>query len=206
MTRSLIAFLGTTIIRALHATIRKRHVHPENILETPQHIFVFWHVHIISAFFSLWQKPMTVMLSRSKDGDLIARSVRWFGAESVRGSSTRGGSSALRAIIREARGGKNIAFTPDGPLGPPRVAKDGAIYAAQVTGLPIVPFAAGATRKKRLRSWDGTMIPLPFSRVTYVYGAPITVPRGGDVEEWRKRLEDAMNALADEAERLAGNS
>jgi len=202
MTASLIAFLGAMFIKALHLTIRKRHVRAEHILEPRQYILVFWHMHIISAFYCRWRKPMIVMLSRSRDGELIARCTRWFGADSVRGSSTRGGSSALRAIIREARGGKNIAFTPDGPKGPPRIAKDGTIYAAQVTGLPIVPMALAATRGKRLRSWDGTLIPMPFSRLTYVYGAPMTVPRDADVEEWRRRLEEAMNALADEAEHL----
>ena len=203
MIQSLIAFLGAMFIKGLHLTIRKRHVHAERILDLPQYILVFWHMHIISAFFCRWRKPITVMLSRSKDGELIARCVRWFQAESVRGSSTRGGSSALRAIIREAGDGKNIAFTPDGPKGPPRVAKEGTVYAAQITGLPIVPLAIAATKKKLLRSWDGTMIPLPFSRLTFVYGAPMIVPRDGDVEEWRKRLEDAMNALVDEAESLA---
>ena len=205
MKESFIAFLGAMFIKALHATIRKRHVRAEHIVDPPQYILVFWHMHIISAFFCRWRRPMVVMLSRSKDGELIARCVKWFRASSVRGSSTRGGSTALRAIIREARDGKNIAFTPDGPVGPPQVAKDGTIYAAQMTGLPIVPFAVGATRKKRLRSWDGTMIPLPFSKLTYVYGAPMIVPRDGDVEEWRKRLEDTMNALVEEAEVL-GNA
>jgi lysophospholipid acyltransferase (LPLAT)-like uncharacterized protein len=199
---SLIAFLAAMFLKSLHATIRKRHVHVEHILDPAQYILVFWHVHILSAFFSRWRNPMVVLLSRSKDGELIARCVRWFGADSVRGSSTRGGSSALRGIIREARAGKIFAITPDGPKGPPRVAKDGAIYAAQVTGLPIVPMALAATRKKHLRSWDGTLVPLPFSRLTYVYGAPMTVPRDADVEEWRERLEETLNALTDEAERM----
>src|SRR5688500_5443989 len=109
MTLTLIPFLGVMFMKALHATIRKRHVRPENIVETPQYILVFWHMHIISAFFGLWRTPITVMLSRSKDGELIARAVRWFRADSVRGSSTRGGSSALRAIIRAARDGGNLA-------------------------------------------------------------------------------------------------
>ncbi|PYQ29885.1 MAG: hypothetical protein DMF56_09160 [Acidobacteria bacterium] len=202
MKEGLIAFLGAMFIKALHVTVRKRHVNPEHILDTKQYILAFWHMHIISAFFSYWRNPMTVLLSRSKDGELIARCVRWFGATSVRGSSTRGGSSAIRAVIREASRGTNFTFTPDGPKGPPLIAKDGVIYAAKMTGLPIVPMALDGKRKKRLRSWDGTLIPLPFSKLTYVYGAPITVPRDGDVEEWRKRLEDALNTLVDEAEKM----
>ena len=202
MTASLVAFLGAMFLKSLHATIRKRHVRAEHILETPQYILAFWHMHILSAFFSLWRNPMIVMLSRSKDGELIARCTRWFGADSVRGSSTRGGSRALRAIIREAREGKNLTFTPDGPKGPPFVAKDGTIYAARMTGLPIVPMALAGTRTKRLRSWDRTIVALPFSRLTYVYGAPMTVPRDADVEEWRVKLEETLIALTAEAERM----
>jgi lysophospholipid acyltransferase (LPLAT)-like uncharacterized protein len=81
------------------------------------------------------------------------------------------------------------------------VVKDGVIFAAQATGLPIVPVAFAASRKKRLGSWDRMIFPLPTSRVIYLYGEPIAVPRHADIEEWRLKLEVAMNALADEAER-----
>ena len=78
--------------------------------------------------------------------------------------------------------------------------KDGVIFAAQATGLPIVPVAFAASRKKRLGSWDRMIVPLPTSRVIYLYGKPMTVPRHADIEEWRARLESAMNQLAAEAE------
>jgi lysophospholipid acyltransferase (LPLAT)-like uncharacterized protein len=118
----------------------------------------------------------------------------------VRGSSTRGGGAALREFIRRARNGSNLVFTPDGPKGPPRQVKDGVIFAAQATGLPIVPVAFAASRKKRLKSWDKMVVPLPLSRVIYLYGEPMAVPREGNIEEWRGRVEAAMNALASEAE------
>ncbi|HKR64337.1 MAG TPA: DUF374 domain-containing protein [Thermoanaerobaculia bacterium] len=143
----LIAFIASLFIRALHATLRIRHVRVENLANTPQYILAFWHAHLLLMLHSRYRKPITVMISRSKDGEYIARVFDWYGVDSARGSSTRGGGMALRELIREARAGKNIVFTPDGPKGPSRIAKDGVVYAAQITGLPIVPIAFAAQKK-----------------------------------------------------------
>lgn len=140
-------FLGAQLIRLLHATLRVRHIHVENIERLPQYIIAFWHAHLLLMLHSRYRKPILVLISQSKDGELIARVFDWYGVESARGSSTRGASGALREMIRAARGGSNIVFTPDGPKGPARVAKDGVVYAAQATGLPIVPIAFAAKKK-----------------------------------------------------------
>jgi lysophospholipid acyltransferase (LPLAT)-like uncharacterized protein len=195
---TLLSFLASLFIRALHATLRARHVNVENIEETPQYILAFWHSHLLPMLHSRYRTPITVILSRSKDGEHMARVFDWYGATSARGSSTRGGSAALRQVIRDARAGNNIAVTPDGPKGPPRVLKDGVVYTAQMTGLPIVLSAFAAKKKWLLRSWDRMVVPRPFSRAIYLYSEPIVVPRDGDVEEWRAEIERRMNALADE--------
>jgi lysophospholipid acyltransferase (LPLAT)-like uncharacterized protein len=124
-----------------------RHVRAENLVDTPQSIIAFWHCHLILMLHTKWHGAATVMISQSKDGEYIARVFDWYGVGSVRGSSTRGGAKALREIIREARAGKNIVFTPDGPKGPPRVVKEGLIAAAMATGLPVVPIAFAAKKK-----------------------------------------------------------
>jgi lysophospholipid acyltransferase (LPLAT)-like uncharacterized protein len=142
-----VAWLGSIFIRVLHATLRLRHVHVQNLESQPQYILAFWHAHLLLMLHSAWRRPIVVMISRSKDGEYIARVFDHYGVDSARGSSTRGGMPALREMIRAAREGKNIVFTPDGPKGPPRVAKDGVIYAAQATGLPIVPVAFAAQKK-----------------------------------------------------------
>lgn len=142
-----VSFLSAVFIRALHATLRVRHVRVENIEKTPQYILAFWHAHLLLMLHSRYKRPISVMISRSKDGEYIARVFDWYGVDSARGSSHRGGSAALRELIREAREGKNIVFTPDGPKGPARVLKDGVVYAAQATGLPIVPIAFAAKKK-----------------------------------------------------------
>jgi lysophospholipid acyltransferase (LPLAT)-like uncharacterized protein len=131
----------------LHASLRVRHVHVENIEGTPQYILAFWHAHLLLMLHSRYRKPITVIISQSKDGEYIARVFDWYGVESARGSSTRGGGAALRELIRDARAGRNIVFTPDGPKGPSRIVKDGVVVAAQLTGLPIVPIAFAAQKK-----------------------------------------------------------
>ncbi len=143
----LLSLIASLFIRALHATLRVRHVRVENIEKTPQYIVAFWHSHLLLMLHSRYRRPISVMISQSKDGEYIARVFDWYGVDSARGSSTRGGSGALRELIRTAREGKNIVFTPDGPKGPARIAKDGVVYAAQATGLPIVPIAFAAKKK-----------------------------------------------------------
>ena len=143
----LISFIAALFIRTLHATLRVRHVRAENIEKTPQYILAFWHAHLLLMLHSRYRKPISVMISQSKDGEYIARVFDWYGVDSARGSSTRGGAAALRDLIRHARAGKNIVFTPDGPKGPARVVKEGVVLAAQATGLPVVNVAFAAKKK-----------------------------------------------------------
>jgi lysophospholipid acyltransferase (LPLAT)-like uncharacterized protein len=197
---SLIAYL---LVRVLTSTLRVRHVHAEHIDATPQYILTFWHRQLLPLLGrSRWKRPITVMISRSKDGEIIANVLALYGVQSARGSSTRGGSTALRELLREARAGKSIVFAPDGPRGPSGVVKDGVIFAAQASRLPIMPVAFAAKKYQLLRSWDRMIIPRPFSRSVIVYGAPMTVPRHGDIEEWRLNVETTLNDLSAEAERL----
>jgi lysophospholipid acyltransferase (LPLAT)-like uncharacterized protein len=196
----LLSFIAYLFLRLLHATLRVRHIRADHLDNTPRYIVAFWHECVLMSMFSRWRKPTTAMISRSKDGEIVTGVVHRFGIDTARGSSTRGGDIALREILRDVGEGKNIAFTPDGPKGPARVVKEGLVYASKITGLPIVPFHFTARSKKRLRSWDGMIVPRPFSRAVFVYGEPAVVPRDGDVEEWRLKIEKQMNELADEAE------
>jgi len=197
----LLALAAAIFIRLLRATVRVKHVRVENLEREPQYILAFWHEHMMLMLHSRFRKPITVMSSASRDGDLAVTVYATYGVKAVRGSSTRGGGAALREFIRRARNGSNLVFTPDGPKGPPHVVKEGVILAAQLSGLPIVPIAFAASRFKRLGSWDRMIVPLPLSRVVFLYGEPMTVPRDGDVKEWAAKLEETMNQLAAEAEK-----
>lgn len=193
--------VGYVLIRSLAATLRKRHIHPENIETPPQYIIVFWHAQLLLMLHSRFRRPIVVMSSQHRDAEYIVRVYERYGVECVRGSSTRGGTTALRGFIQKAKAGRNLVFTPDGPKGPARIVKEGVIAAARMTGLPLVPVAFAARRKKLLRSWDRMIVPYPFSRALYLYGEPIVVPRDGDAEEWRLKLETTLNELSDRAER-----
>jgi lysophospholipid acyltransferase (LPLAT)-like uncharacterized protein len=159
----LVSIIASLFLRTLHATLRVRHVNAENVTGTPQYILSFWHAHLLLMLHSRFRRPIAVMSSRSRDGEYIVRVFEWYGVHTVRGSSSRGGTAALRGLLREAKSGKNIVFTPDGPRGPARVAKDGVVYAAKVSGLPIVPVAFAAKKKSsspRGTAWS-SRIPSP---------------------------------------------
>ena len=143
----LVSLLGAIFIRTLFATLRVRHVRPGNLAAVPQYLLAFWHAHLLLMLHSRFSKPISVMSSRSRDGEIIAGVFRYYGVDVARGSSSRGASAVLREMIRRARAGSNIVFTPDGPTGPARVAKDGVVFAAQATGLPVFPIAFAAKKK-----------------------------------------------------------
>jgi len=145
------------------------------------------------------------MASRSRDGELVARFVPRFGFKTVRGSTTRGGSDALRRLARLLRWGQEVAVVPDGPLGPRGVVQSGVIALARITGVPILPLAFSAFPAWRLRSWDEFLIPKPFARATVCFGPPLWVPADADraqQEALRKELEGQLSELTSRADRL----
>ncbi len=203
----LVPRIASGFMRTLYATLRVRHLNPSNITTLndagKQYMFAFWHCHLLLLIFSKLKRPITVMISKHKDGELIARTIQRFGVDTSRGSSSRGGAAALKRMVDLAEEGFNIAITPDGPRGPARVAQPGVVLAAQRSGVPILPVALVAENKKQLRSWDRFEIPKPFSRVIHVYGEPITIPPDadeGELETLRKKVETVMRAICDETE------
>jgi len=122
-----------------------------------------------------------VMVSGSRDGDIIADTVERFGLRAVRGSSRRGGRHALDAMIDAVRQGDvSAGVIVDGPRGPARVAKPGAVLLARASGLPIVPGTWWARPLIRVGSWDRTIVPLPFSRIAFAFAEPLFVPPDAD--------------------------
>lgn len=203
---SLIGWLAAALIRALRATIRLSHYGDTEIRRMERtgerFIIAFWHRHLLLMPYSYRGGKISVLISQHKDGELIARTMGHFGIDSSRGSSTRGGAAGFRDLLRRVRQGYDLGITPDGPKGPASVVKAGAIQLAALSGLPLVPVAMGASRAKRLRSWDRFVVPWPGSRVALVYGEPFRVPRDAEVEPAARELERRLNAAEAEAERL----
>lgn len=155
-------------------------------------------------------KPIKALISNHRDGELIARTVAWYGFGAVRGSSRRGdGAGALRQVVRELRQGTSVVFTPDGPRGPRMRAGDGVVSAARLSGAAVIPFAFGATRRRLLKSWDRFLLPLPFGRGVIVWGAPIHIARdAADTEAAaaRERIEAAISDVTMRADRRTGHA
>lgn len=151
----LIPCLGYWVIRALRGTMRIEIVNSEApdlfLKENKNVIIAFWHGQQLMMPFAYEGKRISILISRHHDGEMIARTVRRFGFHAARGSTTRGGASGLRQLIRSARLGDDLAVTPDGPRGPRQVARLGVVELAKLTELPILPVAFGASKKKFFR-------------------------------------------------------
>ena len=161
-----------------------------------------WHYGLFYVLHYVRGKRAAVMVSASKDGEYIARLVERLGHRPVRGSSHRGGFRALREMLEVLKEGASAGIVADGSQGPARRAQPGCILMASRSGLPIFPIAWAAHPAIKFKSWDRTLIPLPFARLILHQGPPLHVPPDLDatgIEEWRQRLEDELNRLYDAA-------
>jgi len=180
-------------------------LHAENI----PYIGAFWHGRLLMMPFG-WPRvmPLAMLISSHPDGRIIADAVRRLGIDIVAGSSNRGPSEAVRALVRTLRKGSCIAITPDGPDGPAMTASIGIVQVARLTGAPIEPIAYSTSRRIILKSWDRFHLPLPFGRGIFLIGEAIRVPPDTDAagaEEIRAVLEARLRALTAEADRRMGH-
>lgn len=203
-------FAGDAVIRSLMASVRfETENEPEHGLRINGKpvLGLCWHGHLLVFAFRQRGAGLATLISQSKDGEYIARVVQRWGFTVLRGSSSRGGSGALRSMVRVLRDGQSLAVTPDGPRGPRRRLKPGSLLAARMSGVPILPTAAAATRAWWLGGWDRFLVPKPLARVRLVYGQPRTIPRDADDADLARigdEIETEMNALTERAERALG--
>lgn len=204
-------------IRFVYATsqweIRGRE-YPEAFWNAGQpFILAFWHGRLLMIPMA-WNlgKPVHMLISQHRDGELIARAMDPFGINTVRGSGAKkgkekGGSAALRNILKLLKQNEYAGFTPDGPRGPRMRAGTGIVAAARLAKTPIVPVTYAVRRRKVMSSWDRFILPSPFNRGVFLWGAPVDVHSDPDesVAAATHRLETTMNALTAEADRLCGH-
>lgn len=204
--------IAVGVARIVGATLRVRTAGLEGLapLADEPLIFAGWHGRaVMMPWFNgrmraaRGTRPIKVLASRSRDGEMLARFVGAFGLGVVRGSSSRGGAAALRALVAAVRAGCDIAVAPDGPRGPARQVQPGVVMLAAATGAPIVPMAFGAHPGRRLGSWDGCIVPAPFARCAYVFGPVMRVARRADLEEARTTLALALDRVTADADGLA---
>jgi lysophospholipid acyltransferase (LPLAT)-like uncharacterized protein len=164
----------------------------------PPVVFLLWHGRLLPLTWLHRGQGIAALISSSADGEYIARVVARWGYHPARGSTSRGCDAGLRDLVRQARAGRSLAITPDGPRGPRQKLKIGALVAAQLTGMPLVPVSAGADRAWWFGGWDRFLVPRPFTRVRVAYGEPYEIPRrvdAGELERHAARLEAELNRL-----------
>jgi len=196
---NLIPWAGYLLITLIGASQRTRVVNLQavrHIFAPPRRgcaIFAFWHnrlmmiPYVYRRLFGM--KDIVTLISLSKDGEYFVRALKFFRPFVIRGSSTRGGSAAFKALVRRIKEGMDCIITPDGPRGPRYVVQPGIIALARLTGVPIIPVSYWSSRSRTLRTWDGFIVTLPFGTTTYVFGNPLYCPANA--------TESEMAALAD---------
>lgn len=199
----LIILPGALLIYFITKTIRitiqnKEYAFKDNQLQKA--IYVIWHNRLFLLTGNFCFRKISVLISQSRDGELIARVVRLLGYEPVRGSATRGGAKAILEILKNKKNDP-IVLTVDGPRGPKYEVKQGAIYLAAKTGLPIIPLSYTVNHKKILKkSWDNFIIPYPFSKATISFGEPIYVKENltkEDMENYAQQVRQSLLNLGE---------
>jgi lysophospholipid acyltransferase (LPLAT)-like uncharacterized protein len=185
--------------------------HPRRLREAGKpFILAFWHGRLMMIPMA-WQRlaPIHMLISAHRDGRIIADAVAHFGVQTVTGSTRRGGSAALRTMVRTLAAGDCIGITPDGPAGPAMIASAGIVNVARLARVPIVPVTFAASRRRHMPSWDRMQIALPFSRGAFIWGEPIEIGTDLDeagVERARRLVEQRMQDMVAEAEARVGHS
>lgn len=204
----IVGVLGRGLLGAVFLTARVNRTGTEHFEQFRRRgepvIFVFWHGQLLPLVHVHRREGIVVLVSEHADGEYITRVIERNGFGTVRGSSTRGATKGLRSLVRAARAGRDLAITPDGPRGPRGDFKAGALLVAQLTGLPIIPLAVGATGGWRLESWDGFLVPSPLSTIEIEYLPPHFVPREAtrsEIETMAGEIGAALNAAT---QRLPG--
>lgn len=198
-----IAGLAALLMRGVFRTLRFRVADRAGVLRTPPErplLWAFWHnrLFVMASVFERYfpGRLGAALISQSKDGAIIAAIIEKFGIEAIRGSSSRGGARSLIQMKRALEDGYIVAITPDGPRGPRYSITPGLLKLAQFTHGVIMPIHVNYSSFWSLKkSWDGFMIPKPFSTVDITFDVLHEVPETADEREFeyqRVKLENLL--------------
>lgn len=179
LTNRLAVLVGPILFRILASTWRVKILNKELLDQHHENgqapVFAFWHQQIPAAIGSHQGYPVRVMVSKNRDGQMIADLASRLGFKTIRGSSSRGASTALRKMLEIAEGSEALGFTPDGPRGPLHSVAPGVVYVAATSGRVLMTAGFAASRFWQAKSWDRMIIPKPFARLVIVYDASLGV-------------------------------
>lgn len=209
--RGLAPYLAYSFISFIGYTSRIRYHGLEHLLKVRRpnegYIYTFWHQRQVLFTWIHRDLGASALVSRSRDGEIIAKTMRLSRIGAVRGSSSRGGAHAMREMADLLASGRPVGMTPDGPKGPARKIKKGVLYLAQKSGCPILPLTNATTRKISIRkAWDQYQFPLPFSRVHVYYGRPVFIGPNDDLDAKGAEIERILNEITEKADALVGDA
>lgn len=211
--RGAAARLAALTGRALRATLDARAVHhdptadPVHPRRTDPCVYLCWHEYLLLPVLEYGAQKVVALTSEHKDGQLLSRAMRALGWDTVDGSSSRGGATALLKLLRADQ--RHISITPDGPRGPRRTVAPGAVWLASKLQRPVVCVGYGYRAPWRAKSWDRFAVPRPFSRVRAVFGPAVQVPPDlsrDELEAYRGWFERLLQQLTSDAEWLANGT
>ncbi len=163
-------------------------------------LYSVWHDSVIPPIFGARGHQSVALISQHRDADTIEAMLKSAGMGAIRGSTTRGGASAVKKLLKLAEG-RHVVITPDGPRGPHHKMKSGIVFLASHSGRPVIPTAFTASRYWELKgSWTSILIPKPFSKIYFMIGHPIYIPENLSREELKYYTELVQEKM-DELER-----
>lgn len=198
--------LAARFLRGLSRLVRTRMVGEEQIQSLGQVNFAHWHGDDLALLPWFGTLKATLLVSHSRDGEMLARGARFLGYHVVRGSSSRGAVGGMMALIKASRQGFHAAVTVDGPQGPRHVCKPGIVRLTQKTGVPLLPVGVAVSRAYVFeKSWNKTYLPLPLSRQVVFFGQPLSFGPQKDaeaLETYCRQVEAALHKAHDEARQI----
>ncbi len=201
---AVVPVVAAVLIRLIHLLVRTETVgvdHLKGCWQRGERVIIsFWHDQLLLMVFGYPGKHAKLLISASKDGELLARTMKYFQQNTVRGSSSRGGRAAFRQMLELGKEPVDVVLTPDGPKGPRHELKDGVVQLARMSGRPVVPMAFACSRGHRFASWDKFIFPYPFCRGVYAFGEPVRFDAAEGVEVFRERLIAAMELNQQQAQ------
>jgi len=210
--KAVISLLAAGYIWLVYRTSRWQVINgeaPHSLMtEGKPFILAFWHGRLLMMPISVQRKtPVHVMISHHGDGEIIARTIKHWGQESIRGSATKGAAAAIKQMLKVLKKGEVAVITPDGPRGPRMRAQEGVVRLAAMSGLPVYPVSFSTTRGKVLGSWDRFFLAAPFSRGVVIWGDGIEVPKrdeDGAFQQARDAIENSLNDITHAADTACG--
>ena len=214
LTQLLVSFVGSVYVLFVYKTSTISLKNRKNIdslfKKNESFIYAFWHDQLLMCPLT-WQSEfeIKVLISKHRDGDIIAKLISNLGFKAIRGSThksgktrNKGGLLSARQMIKSLKKGISIGISPDGPKGPRHKVSDGILSISRLSNSPILPVGIGFKKKWVLSTWDKFIIPKPFNQITIIWGEPFPALKNEkNTKRIKNKLESTMYSLTQRANR-----